>query len=84
MANSDKQVIWNDSNTGYTCVMVLSDNCKRTVEEIAKKDAKLAFKEGLNIAKEAGKDAKIIVKAAVFGIVDGNPVPTPKKNSLKF
>ena len=38
MANSDKQVIWNDSNTGYTCVMVLSDNCKRTVEEIAKKD----------------------------------------------
>ena len=38
MANSDKQVIWNDSNTGYTCVMVLSDNCKRTVEEIAEKD----------------------------------------------
>ena len=38
MANSDKRVIWNDSITGYTCDLVPSDNCKRTVEEIAEKD----------------------------------------------
>ena len=38
MANSDKRVIWTDSVTGYVCTLTPSDNCKRTVEEIAKKD----------------------------------------------
>ena len=38
MANSDKRVIWTDSVTGYVCTLTPSDNCKKTVEEIAKKD----------------------------------------------
>ena len=38
MANSDKRVIWTDSVTGFVCTLTPSDNCKRTVEEIAKKD----------------------------------------------
>lgn len=38
MAHSDKRVIWTDSNTGYLCIMQASDNCKRTLEEIAEKD----------------------------------------------
>ena len=38
MANSDKRVIWTDSVTGYLCILCPSDRCKRTVEEIAKKD----------------------------------------------
>ena len=38
MANSDKRVIWTDSVTGFVCTLTPSDNCKKTVEEIAKKD----------------------------------------------
>tara|TARA_R100001463_G_scaffold110439_1_gene165196 strand:+ start:615 stop:821 length:207 start_codon:yes stop_codon:yes gene_type:complete len=38
MADTDKRIIWTDSETGFLCVMSPSPNCKRTVEEIAEKD----------------------------------------------
>ena len=36
--NSDKRVIWTDSKTGFVCEMSCSDNCNRTVEDIASTD----------------------------------------------
>ena len=64
MANSDKRVIWNDSITGYTCVLVPSDNCKRTVEEITGKKIKLdeKFLEGL----EFPEAVKLILSKTKF------------------
>ena len=38
MVNSDRLIIYKNPETGYLCTMCPSDNCTKTVEEIAQKD----------------------------------------------
>jgi hypothetical protein len=52
MANSDKRIIYTDDN-GNVCVVVPSDNCGLTVEQIQAKDV------------PSGKDSYIVDKSVV-------------------
>ena len=52
MANSDKRIIYTDDN-GNVCVVVPSDNCGLTLEQIKDKDA------------PSGKTATIVDKSAI-------------------
>ena len=51
MANSDKRIVYTDDN-GNVCVVIPSDNCDLTVEQIRNKDV------------PSGKTATIVDKSA--------------------
>ncbi len=52
MANSDKRIVYTDDD-GNVCVLVPTDNCGLTVEQIKEKDV------------PAGKTATIVDKSAI-------------------